>query len=206
MKRSSLAVAAFAFASALALAQAPAVVPKPSASVVVTNPASAPVPVTIQGTGTISGTVNVGNVVRTQDDDNPARLPFQDSFSLEIEPGNSSTKFNNFKVDIPASTRLAIDRINVLGELPVGQALIGVTVSAFVDNSASDNFVGTSFRGTSPSGVIFGGPLDIYSGDSGNGMFADAGDNNISLSAFRTGTTGTGHVFVQVYGHVVPLP
>ena len=48
--------------------------------------------------------------------------------------------------------------------------------------------------------------LDIYSGDSGNGMFADAGDNNISLSAFRTGTTGTGHVFVQVYGHVVPLP
>jgi len=206
MKRSSLAVVAFALASALAFAQAPAVVPKPSAPVVVTNAASAPVPVTVQGTGAISGTVNIGNVVRTQDDDNPARLPFQDSFSLEIEPGKSATTGNTFKVDIPAGTRLAIDRINVLGELPVGQALIGVTVDAFVDGSASGNFVGTTFRGTSPSGVIFGGPLDIYSGDSGSGMFADAGDSNISLSAFRTATAGTGHAFVQVYGHVVPLP
>lgn len=94
----------------------------------------------------------------------------------------------------------------MLGELPVGEALIGVNVSAFVDGSASGNFVGTTFRGTSPSGVIFGGPLDIYSGDGGSAMFADAGDNNIELSAFRTGTAGTGHVFVQVFGHVVPLP
>lgn len=205
MKRSSLAVV-LALGSAVAFAQSPTVVPKPSAPVVVTNPASAPVPVTIQGTGAISGTVNVGNVVRTQDDDNAARLPFQDSFSLEIEPGTSATKFNNFTVNIPANTRLAIDRINVLGELPVGEALIGVNVSAFVDGSASGNFVGTTFRGTSPSGVIFGGPLDIYSGDGGSAMFADAGDNNIELSAFRTGTAGTGHVFVQVFGHVVPLP
>lgn len=205
MKRSSLAVV-LALGSAVAFAQSPTVVPKPSAPVVVTNPASAPVPVTIQGTGAISGTVNVGNVVRTQDDDNAARLPFQDSFSLEIEPGTSATKFNNFTVNIPANTRLAIDRINVLGELPVGEALIGVNVSAFVDGSASGNFVGTTFRGTSPSGVIFGDPLDIYSGDGGSAMFADAGDNNIELSAFRTGTAGTGHVFVQVFGHVVPLP
>ena len=205
MKRSSLAVV-LALGSVVAFAQSPTVVPKPSAPVVVTNPSSAPVPVTIQGTGAISGTVNVGNVVRTQDDDNAARLPFQDSFSLEIEPGTSATKFNNFTVNIPANTRLAIDRINVLGELPVGEALIGVNVSAFVDGSASGNFVGTTFRGTSPSGVIFGGPLDIYSGDGGSAMFADAGDNNIELSAFRTGTAGTGHVFVQVFGHVVPLP
>lgn len=206
MKRSLLVVVALAFWSALAFAQAPTVVPKPSAPVVVTNAPSAPVPVTIQGTGAISGTVNIGNVVRTQDDDNAARLPFQDSFSLEIDPGTSATKFNNFTVNIPAKTRLAIERINVLGEMPVGEALIGVNVSAFVDGSASGNFVGTIFRGTSPSGVIFFGPLDIYSGDGGSAMFADPGDNNIELSAFRTGTTGTGHVFVQVFGHVVPLP
>jgi len=206
MKRLSLALAGLACASALAFAQAPTVIPKPSAPVVVTNPTSAPVPVILQGTGAISGTVNVSNIVRTQDGDNPARSPFQDSFSLEIDPGKSSTEDNSFKVNIPANTRLAIDRINVLGELPVGQALIGVTVNAFVDSSASGNFVGAMFRGTSPSGVIFGGPLDIYSGDGGSGMFADAGDNNISLSAFRTATTGTGHVFVQVYGHIVALP
>jgi hypothetical protein len=206
MKRSSLVVVALALGSTLAFAQAPTVVPKPSAPVVVTNPPSAPVPVTLQGTGAISGTVNIGNVVRTQDDDNAARLPFQDSFSLQIDPGKSSTTNNSFKVNIPANSRLAIERINVLGEMPVGQALIGVTIDAFVDGSASGNFLGTTFRGTSPSGVIFFGPLDIYSGDGGSAMFADAGDNNISLSAFRSATAGTGHVFVQVFGHVVPLP
>jgi hypothetical protein len=153
------------------------------------------VPVTVQG-----------DAVSITDFDNPGRDPYQNSFSLQIDPGQSATKFNSFAINIPANTRLVTDRVNVLGELPVGQTLIGVDVSAFVGGSASGNFVGTSFHGTSPSGVIFGGPLDIFVGDSGPGLAADAGPNNLSLSAFRTQTTGTGHVFVQLFGHLVSLP
>src|SRR5205823_4966094 len=110
-----------------------------------------------------------------RDVDNPARATFQDSFSLEIDPGHSSDKNESFAVNIPPNTRLAIDHINVLGELPVGQRLVGVNVDAFVGGSASGDFVGTDFHGTSPSGVIFGGPLDIYSGDQVSALFADSG-------------------------------
>ena len=184
----------------------PAVIPSPAQPVVVTNPPSNPVPVTLQGAGAISGTVSIGNIVNIKDFDNPGRDPYQNSFSLQIDPGASATKFNSFAVDIPENTRLVIDRVNVLGELPVGQTLIGVNISAFVDGAASGNFVGTTFHGTSPSGVIFGGPLDIFVGDSGPGLAADRGDFNISLSAFRNQTTGAGHVFVQVFGHLVALP
>jgi hypothetical protein len=184
----------------------PSVIPSPSQPVIVTNPSSSPVPVTLEGTNTVSGTVTVGNVVTVENADNRGRNPFQDSFSLEIDPGNSADKNESFAVNIPPNTRLVIDHINVLGEMPVGQALVGVNVDAFVGGSASGLFIGTSFHGTSPSGVIFGGPLDIYSGDSGPGLAADGGANNISISAFRNQTTGTAHVFVQFYGHLVALP
>jgi hypothetical protein len=147
-----------------------------------------------------------GSSLPVHDVDNPARGPFQDSFSLEIDPGKSADKNENFAVNIPANTRLAITEINVLGELPVGEKLIGVNIDAFVGGSASGDFVGASFHGTSPSGVIFGGPLDIWSGDQVASLFADPGANNISLSAFRDSTAGTAHVFVQLFGHVVALP
>jgi len=157
----------------------------------VINTSANPVPVTVQN---------------QTDSDHPGRTPYQDSFSLEIDPGKSADKSETFAVNIPAGTRLVITRINVLGELPVGEKLIGVNVDAFVGGSASGNFIGTTFHGTSPSGVIFGGPLDIYAGDGGSGMAADAGPNNFSFSAFRDSTVGTAHAFVQVFGYTVTVP
>src|SRR5947209_8779235 len=183
--------------------------------VLVVNGPKKPVPVTFTGASvpvTLGGqpiavtvTGPPGSSLPIHDVDNPARMPFQGSFSLEIDPGKSADKNENFAVSIPANTRLAITEINVLGELPVGEKLIGVNADAFVGGSASGDFIGTTFHGTSPSGVIFGGPLDIYSGDQVSSLFADPGANNISLSAFRDSTAGTRHVFVQFFGHVVPV-
>lgn len=184
--------------------------------VLVVNGSKKPVPVTFNGASvpvTLGGqpiavtvTGPPGSSLPIHDVDNPARMPFQDSFSLEIDPGKYADKNESFAVTIPANTRLAITQINVLGEMPAGEKLIGVDVDAFVGGSASGDFVGTTFHGTSPSGVIFGGPLDIWSGDQVASLFADSGANEISLSAFRDTSAGTAHVFVQVYGHVVALP
>ena len=57
-------------AVALAAAQVP-----PSAPVTVVNKPSNPVPVTLQGTGTVSGSVSVTNEVSVRDSDNPAFQP-----------------------------------------------------------------------------------------------------------------------------------
>ena len=169
--------------------------PEPPENVIVGNTNANPVPVTVP------------DQVIVRDADNPAQRPFQDSFSLEIDPGSSADKDESFAVNIPAGTRLVIERINVLGEMPVGQKLIGVYFSAFTGGSAAGSFTGANFHGTSPSGVIFGGPLDIYAADTAPaGMAADPGANNISISAFRDTTTGTAHVFVQVFGHIVQVP
>lgn len=181
--------------------------------VTVTNQPSNPVPVTLEGTGTVSGSVeitntpdvNVVNTPSVKNSDDPARHPYQNSFSLQINAGASKTN-QSFDPNIPAGMRLAVDHVNVLGELPVGQHLIGVSIAAFVNNSAAGNSVGTTFRGTSPSGVVFNGPLDIFSGDSGPGLFVDPGAGNIELSAFRDATVGLSHVFVQFYGHLVSVP
>src|SRR5438270_839665 len=108
----------------------------------IVNTSTNPVPVTVQN---------------QTDSDHPGRTPYQNSFSLQIDPGKSADKDESFDPNIPAGTRLVITRVNVLGELPVGEKLIGAEISAFVGGTASGNFIGTTFHGTSPSGVIFNG-------------------------------------------------
>src|SRR5262245_47495528 len=72
-------------------------------------------PVLVAGNVSVGGPVNAniinqpiavkvtgppGSSLPVHDVDNPARLPFQDSFSLEIDPGKSADKNENFAVNI----------------------------------------------------------------------------------------------------------
>jgi hypothetical protein len=198
----------FSFGTVWAASQTP-----PSAPVTVVNTTANPVPVNVNGSVTgsvsISNTPNVSvvNTPSVRNLDDPGRNPYQRSFSLQIDPGKSNVRSSGLDPGIPANTRLAIDHVNILGELPVGQHLIGVEIWASVNQTAVANFIGTTFRGTSPSGVVFFGPFDIFSGDSGPGLFVDPGENNrISLDAYRDATDGPAHVYVQIFGHLVSVP
>src|SRR5438270_5230197 len=68
------------------------------------------VPVSVQGAALIN--LAPGTVVPVRNVDEPARMPFQDSFSLEIKAGASADKNESFAVNIPAGTGLAIEEIN----------------------------------------------------------------------------------------------
>src|SRR4051812_41755274 len=88
-------------------------------NVLVVNGPKKPVPVTLTGPP--------GSSLPVHDVDNPARMPFQNTFLMQIKAG-ATVEDEQFALDIPAHTRFAITQVVVRGVMPVGQKLIEVFV------------------------------------------------------------------------------
>jgi hypothetical protein len=120
------AVTAFTLAVALSSSTALAAGPPSGLNVNVVNPPSSPIPVTIQGTGTVSGTVNVGNPAAhpalTSSVDNPGRIPYQAQHSMDpsLDCNLPASECTFAPPAVPAGKRLVVQHVSALAFVSSG--------------------------------------------------------------------------------------
>ena len=126
-----IAAAGFTLIGLITVATADAAGPEPGLSVIVNNPASQPVPVTLQGTGSITGSVTVTNtpsvtVTNTpnvsivnepsvRDGDNPAFQPVVAKFRADLSTTKAGGNFFTTPTvyTVPDGKRLVVEYVDV---------------------------------------------------------------------------------------------
>jgi hypothetical protein len=184
-----------------AIAWAAAQVP-PSAPVTVVNKPSNPVPVTIQGTGTVSGSVSITNEVSVRDSDNPAFQPVSVSIHPLLEDGTASAA-TGLVYTVPAGKRLVIE--HAAGELSTtpasntGRAYLRLDAST--DNSTVSLPVGTTNESApctlTQACLAISKPVRLYA-DPGATIFYTLGYLISQSSQFNRGT-------ITISGYLVDI-
>jgi hypothetical protein len=175
----------------------------PSAPVTVVNTPSNPVPVSLQGTGTISGSVAITNEVSVRDADNPAFQPITLTVRFSFDSGVGPDARSDSIYTVPAGKRFVIEhaaaRVLATPASNTGRAYFDLQVS---DGTSS---VPVPIGTTNESGpctlsqacCVISKPVRVYV-DPGSSITVALGFLVSQSSAFTSGN-------ITISGHLVDI-
>lgn len=193
--------------------------PPSGLEVLVVNPTASPVPVTLQGTGSVTGTVTVANnpmnvsvtnsslnVSGTVAVTNPAGNPIPVAVTpgALTQLGQPASNLVTLVCESPPCTRMMPDGSTVPFSVPANQRLI-VTDISWQGDSVGQGLLQTmvlSAGGSNGPFVWFGGALPDQLGIVSKSERLAAG---IAFSVVPFASHAGGHVrFIRLYGYLVP--